>query len=150
MHCDHKNMILKSFYCRNHKAPCTVIWRQPLQSVLALRSSSVTDLIIFLNLQRRMGAEESVIDRIEKRKLKWFGHLMRMQQQRWPKRLFQWIPAGRGIRGRPRRSWYQQIKEIMDTRGIQEEDALERERWRLGTGRRLQLQNPCIYIYIYI
>ena len=74
--------------------------------------------------------------------LKWFGHLMRMQQQRWPKRLFQWTPAGRGIRGRPRRPWYQQIKEIMDTRGIQEEDALDREGWRLGTGRRLQLQNP--------
>ena len=89
-----------------------------------------------------MGAEENVIDRIEKRKLKWFGHLMRMQQQSWPKRIFQWTPAGTGIRGRPRRSWSQQIKEIMDTRGIKEEDVLDREEWRLGTGRRLQLQNP--------
>ena len=50
-----------------------------------------------------------------------------MQQQRWPKRFFKWTPEGRGIRGRPRRSWYQQIKDIMDTRGIQEEDALDRE-----------------------
>ena len=89
-----------------------------------------------------MKAEENVNDRIEKRKLKWFGHLMRMQQQRWPKIIFQWTPAGRGIRGRPRRSWSQQIKEIIDTRGIQEEEALDREGWRLGTGRRLQLQNP--------
>ena len=31
----------------NHKAPCTVIWQQPLQSVLALRSCSATDLINF-------------------------------------------------------------------------------------------------------
>lgn len=108
------------------------------------RSAGISKLQRIRNheIRRRMGAEENVIDRIEKRKLKWFGHLMRMQQQRWPKRLFQWTPAGRGIRGRPRRSWYQQIKEIMDTRGIQEEDALDRERWRLGTGRRLQLQNP--------
>ena len=29
----------------NHKAPCTVICQQPLQSVLALRSCSATDLI---------------------------------------------------------------------------------------------------------
>ena len=27
----------------NHKAPCTVIWQQPLQSVLALRSCIATD-----------------------------------------------------------------------------------------------------------
>ena len=29
----------------NHKAPCTVIWQQPLQSVLALWGCSATDLI---------------------------------------------------------------------------------------------------------
>ena len=28
----------------NHKVPCTAIWQQPLQSVLALRSCSATDL----------------------------------------------------------------------------------------------------------
>ena len=34
----------------NHKAPCTVVWQQPLQSVLALRGSSAMDfnLIGFL------------------------------------------------------------------------------------------------------
>ena len=30
----------------NHKTPCTAIWQQPLQSVLALRSCSATDLIL--------------------------------------------------------------------------------------------------------
>ena len=29
----------------NHKAPCTFIWQQPFQSVLALRGCSATDLI---------------------------------------------------------------------------------------------------------
>ena len=29
----------------NHKAPCTAIWQQPLQSVLAFRGCSATDLI---------------------------------------------------------------------------------------------------------
>ena len=28
----------------NHKAPCTAIWQQPVQSVLALRGCSATDL----------------------------------------------------------------------------------------------------------
>ena len=30
----------------NHKAPCTVIWQQPLQLVLALRGCSATELIL--------------------------------------------------------------------------------------------------------
>ena len=30
----------------NHNAPCTAIWQEPLQSVLALRSFSATDLNI--------------------------------------------------------------------------------------------------------
>ena len=32
----------------NYKAPCTVIWHQPLQSVLALRGCSATDLILLM------------------------------------------------------------------------------------------------------
>ena len=32
----------------NHKAPCTAIWLQPLQSVLALRGCSATDLFLFV------------------------------------------------------------------------------------------------------
>ena len=44
-----------------HKAPCTAIWQQPLQSVLALRSCSATDLI--LNFNSIAGEEHSVFVR---------------------------------------------------------------------------------------
>ena len=36
----------------NHKAPCTAIWYQPLQSVLALRGCSATDFFIYAIKQR--------------------------------------------------------------------------------------------------
>ena len=36
---------------------------------------------------------------------------------------------------------------IMTARNLHEDDAQDRERWRLGMGRRQQLQNPRIYIY---
>ena len=38
---------LRDKHFANHKAPCTAIWRQPIQSVLALRGRSATDLIKF-------------------------------------------------------------------------------------------------------
>ena len=34
----------------NHKAPCTAISQQPLQSVLALRGCSATDLLFIIPL----------------------------------------------------------------------------------------------------
>ena len=38
----------------NHKAPCTAIWQQLLQSVLALRGCNAMDLFILLFLYREM------------------------------------------------------------------------------------------------
>ena len=32
----------------NHKAPCTAIWQQPLQSVLALRGCSATEYTVYM------------------------------------------------------------------------------------------------------
>jgi len=42
-----------------------------------------------------MDAPETIIDRIERRGLKWFGHLLRMPDERWPKK-----PPGKKKRGR--------------------------------------------------
>jgi hypothetical protein len=52
-----------------------------------------------------MQAEETVLDRTEARKRRWFGRVMRMPEERWPAIIHSWIPPGRRKRGRPRRSW---------------------------------------------
>ena len=33
-----------------------------------------------------MQAEQSILDRIQRRQLKWYRHLLRMEDTRWPKR----------------------------------------------------------------
>ena len=38
---------------------------------------------------------------IQRRRLKWYGHLLRMEDSRLPKKIYQWTPHGRRIRGRP-------------------------------------------------
>ena len=43
---------------------------------------------------------------IRKRRLQWFGHLQRMDNNRIPKRLYQWTPThGKRRPGRPRTTW---------------------------------------------
>ncbi|KAJ4426331.1 hypothetical protein ANN_27145 [Periplaneta americana] len=50
-----------------------------------------------------MDAEETVLNRIENKSLKRFGHLMRMGEDRWPKQIYQWKPPGRRGKGRPKK-----------------------------------------------
>ena len=42
-----------------------------------------------------------ILDRIQRRQLKWYGHFLRMEDSRWPKKIYQWTPHGRKRRGRP-------------------------------------------------
>ena len=51
-----------------------------------------------------MQAERSVLDRIQRRQLKWYRHLLRMEDRRWPKKIYQWTPHGRRRRGRPQQN----------------------------------------------
>lgn len=89
-----------------------------------------------IEVRRIMNAsEETVLDRIEKSSLKWFGHVLRMPENRWPKRVFQWAPQGRRKRGRPRKSWNGTVTEAMEARNLEADDALNRDVWRRVTGR---------------
>ena len=42
-----------------------------------------------------MQSEQSILDRIKRRLLKWHGHLLRMEDSHWPDNIFQWTPHGR-------------------------------------------------------
>jgi hypothetical protein len=72
---------------------------------------------------------------IEASKLRWFGHVIRMAEERWPAIIHSRIPPGRRKRRRPRRSWRDGVTEAMEKRGMREEDAQDRILWRRGLGR---------------
>ncbi|XP_044757686.1 uncharacterized protein LOC123315839 [Coccinella septempunctata] len=86
------------------------------------------------SIRDRLQAKETVMDRIEIRSLRWFGHLKRMPEYRWPRRL--WVPPGRRKRGRPRRSWNEGVYQSMEQRQLNVELTQDREAWRRGLGRR--------------
>jgi hypothetical protein len=84
-----------------------------------------------------MKAEQSLLHRIQRRHLKWYGHLLRMEDSRWPKKIYQWTPHGRRRRGRPQHSWRNQERDFMRSRKMEEDMAEDRHLWRLGVERRL-------------
>ena len=75
-------------------------------------------------------------DRIETRQLIWYGHVMRMLEDRWPKRAMNYVPRKRRKRGRPAKTWMEGIRNAMEDRAIGEEEWQEKKRWRSKCGMR--------------
>lgn len=91
---------------------------------------SILDRVRNDEIRNRIAAREAVVKRVEKRELKWFGHQLRMDDQRIPKRACQQVPPDRKERGYPRRSTNETMRKTMQERNLEEEeDALNRNRW---------------------
>jgi hypothetical protein len=65
-------------------------------------------------------------DIIKKKRLQWYGHVERMPENRIPKLIMEWIPQERRKRGRPRKTWMEEVQSAMTTRN------LEPGQWRNG------------------
>ena len=52
---------------------------------------------------------------IKSRRMAWLGHVMRMDRGRMPRRILEWKPMGRRIRGRPRKRWIEDVEEDIET-----------------------------------
>ena len=52
-----------------------------------------------------MKEKPDIVDIIERKRLQWYDHVKRMQDERLPKLIMEWIPGERRKRGRPRKTW---------------------------------------------
>jgi hypothetical protein len=43
-------------------------------------------------IRTRIDGEETMIQRVEMKGLKWYGHITRKVEERWPKRTYNWTP----------------------------------------------------------
>lgn len=84
-------------------------------------------------LWKEMNVTTSVVKRIENQTLKWYGHVQRMGNERWPKNIYQWSPPGKNKRGRPKLKWKTHVRAIMDDRNLEEGDWNDRYIWKLKT-----------------
>jgi hypothetical protein len=63
------------------------------------------------HIKEIMGLKEKpdIIDIIERKRLQWYGHVKRMQEERLPKSIMEWIPGERRKRGRRRKTWMEGV-----------------------------------------
>ena len=69
---------------------------------------------------------------IKSRRIAWLGHVMRMAEKRTAKRVLEWKPIGKRIRGRPRKRWIEDGEEDIQRMGIRgwRELCKERTGWK--------------------
>ena len=78
--------------------------------------------------------QKPLIGKIEEKKLKWFGHLVRMKEDRIVKKVFEAKTDGKRSRGRPRIDWEADVESICRKKGISTQElrrmAKDRKKFR--------------------
>ena len=77
----------------------------------------------------KVDEEPDILDTVESQRLKWYGHLRRMNDSRQPKKLQSWVPPGKRKRGRPRKTWMDGVQEAMNNKGLNENDWEDKKTW---------------------
>lgn len=97
---------------------CKIFWPQKISNVELLNKTNC----------RKISTE------IKERRLKWLGHVFRMEQQRHPKVALRWTPPGKRRPGRPKTTWRRTVAaELQDggmTWGEAQKLAKDRPKWR--------------------
>jgi len=57
----------------------------------------------------------------------WYGHVVRMEANRWPKRITTWSPEGRRQRGRTEVKWDKEVGWVTKQRNLKFDDAINRQ-----------------------
>ena len=71
-----------------------------------------------------------VTKKMQERRLQWFGHVMRKEEESVCRRVMNMEVPGRRKRGRPRKRWKDTLNEDMRDKNLQREDTQDRSRWR--------------------
>lgn len=115
-------------------------WNLTKAQILKFRSAQrgMERLMLGVTLQDKKRAEwirsrtrvKDIIQQIKERKWRWAGHVARMTDNRWTKRLTEWVPRDRGkrSRGRQRVRWRDEIQECAGVTWMSR--ARDREEWR--------------------
>ena len=83
-----------------------------------------------IEIRARMEVKRNIIATIDKKRLQWYGHVLRMNVDGIPQLVLNWKPEGKNRRGRPRKRWKDKLVRDMTENGMDEEDAQDRKRWR--------------------
>ena len=121
---------------RENSRKLEVFHNRCLRSILGISTSCPwTEHISSVQVRQMFGMEESLEDFVSARRLRWLGHLARIEEDHLPKKfLFGWLPQHHPAHG-PKIRWRHRVKKDLQKRNIMESSwfcaAQDRGLWRL-------------------
>ena len=92
------------------------------------------DRISNVEIRRRCGKNVGVGERMDRGVLRWFGHVERMGEERLARRVYDSDVRGLRGRGRPRKCWIDGVREVLERKGLDIQEARvcvqDRSEWR--------------------
>ena len=121
---------------------CTFVWIccKNLQTTISKKWSH----------RRKRGETQTILERMESNVLKWCGHVVRMEDSRWPKIIMHWSLGGRRARRRPEVKWGKVTERVMKQGNLTCDDAINGHVWRLKTSNRWTPENWQIGVWLYL
>jgi len=93
----------------------------------------VQDRVPSKELRGRLQLED-IISVLQRNRLRWYGHVLRNEDNDWVKKCMEYEVEGTRPRGRPKKTWTEIVEKDCRARGLNKEDAMVRSRWRKQIG----------------
>ena len=71
-----------------------------------------------------------ITKKVQEKRLKWYGHVMRREEHRVGRRAMEMKVQGRRKRGIPKRRWLDKVKDDIKEKGLFADDVYDRATWR--------------------
>ena len=84
------------------------------------------------DLMKRLGLKETLDKMAQANGVRWYGHVVRRDEESILKKAMMLQVNGQQKRGRPKQTWKRQIEESLKKIGLRVEEATDRARWREG------------------
>ena len=104
--------------------------RAEMRMVRWMCGVSLLDHIRSEDLRKRMEIL-SIEEMLRRARLRWFGHVMRKDDDDWVKKCMDLEVEGTALKG-PRKTWRKTVEEDMKLKGLKVEDCAIRPKWRKG------------------
>ena len=85
-------------------------------------------------LRKSMGVE-AIVDVVRRSRLRWYGHVVRKEENDWVKKVMSINLEGTRPSGRPKKTWQTTVLADMKALGINHDVAKDRSRWKKAISR---------------
>ena len=77
---------------------------------------------------------QDIISVLQRNRLRWYGHVLRKEDNDWVKKCMEYEVEGTRPRGRPKKTWREIVEKDCKARALNMEDTMCRSRWRKQIG----------------